>query len=150
MKYSDSASVKDTQTNTHTSRSSGITGSTKHKVQEDRDTHSKRDEHTHRSTRGATKQAEGSLSRNPLRSSNSGNLKTSKRGAKDVYFGENVMNYFSNLRPGGANRTDLKGKTRTSLGNQEGDKDEITGYSQVDGSKGDPSQLKPKLDSRLT
>ena len=74
---------------------------------------------THKYTKGAHKQSGSSTPRNPLRSSNSKSLKTSKRGTKDVYVGENISKYFSNLGSGGANRQRMKGKTGTGLGNQQ-------------------------------
>ena len=43
--------------------------------------------------------------------------------------GENIKSYFKTLIPEGADRNNLKGKSGLSLGNQEGDLDELTGQN---------------------
>ena len=159
----DSVQVEETNTHTNTQsrRSPGLslrsTESTKIKIQASKDTHIRKDIHTHRGTKhtskhnkGTTKHDRSSISNNPLRSNNSRNLKTSKRGAKDVYVGENITKYFSILRSGGANRNKTKGKIGISSGSQEGDGDEVNGNHQVYGQDGNPSQLILNLTSTNT
>ena len=169
MRYTEKQPCKDpslyeetnTQTDTQSSSprpSPESTGITSLSAQARKVTHIEKDTHTHRGTthtskkhtKGAIKHDTSSLPKNPLRSNNSRNLKTSRRGTKDVYLGESITNYFPFLRSGGADRYQLKGKPGTSLGSQVKVGDEVNGTDQVDGQEETPRQLKLKQSSSNT
>ena len=117
-------------------------------TQDQTQTHKGRRKHTH----NFENRGQQSTHRDPFRSNNSRNLKTvskqtslineskkgrrSKRGSKDTYLGESIKSYFKTLRSDGADRNVMKGKTRPSLGHQEGDQDELTGDTTDSGTLG--------------
>ena len=137
-------SKENTQTYTHRSKRPYTPARPKHSTHTQEDTHTQPSDtnKVHKHSKGAQKQSNSTHTKNPLRSSSSRNLKTSKRGTKDAYVGENIKRYFTILRSGGADRNDLKGKTGISLGNQERDGDEMTGDNPSGLIQGGPKAVK--------